>query len=219
MKDISGFRTRLLRTLYEQSLKDPQAALSISDMRGGLGDDMPTELVQLVVDELQTSGLIIVGDADEVDARPLKLTAKGYYEAEQLGGAIKKPFVARAVKFIKDHQVLIGLTIAFLGIVLVVAYPEYKEWQDRRATEEALRPIREMQGFVDDGRRGVRDMEHLSQIDDYCRQNPSASDYGGVSCQVLRGERPPTQEEARDYCQRYTQTFSFGGADCEQFRQ
>jgi hypothetical protein len=218
MTDVSSYRNNLLRGLYEQSLKDPQATRSISDLQAYLGDKVAPELAQLVVEELEASGLIVLGDGDPVTDRALKLTASGYYEAERLGGSIKTPALARIVKAIKDHQTL-SILIAALGVLLAIAYPEFKEWQAKRAAAGQLDDLKAMNDIVRKGELGVEDMGLLSEADSYCRDNPSESEYRGLSCAVSRGERAPTQQEARDFCQRFPSTIHLGGVSCDQFRQ
>jgi len=218
MSDVSGFRNNLLRGLYEESLRNPQAMPTIADLPNRPGDGIAPELVQLVVEELKTSGLITLGRGKPVTARPLKLTANGYYEAERLGGVVKTPALARVAKLIKDHQKL-SILIAVVGVVLAIAYPEYKEMRARQAAAPMIDNMKAMNKITQDGEHGMEQMAFLMEVDTFCRDNPSASEYRGMSCELSRGERPPTEEEVRDYCRRFPAMIHLGGVSCSQAQQ
>ncbi|HYD25629.1 MAG TPA: hypothetical protein VEB68_12620 [Croceibacterium sp.] len=208
----------MLRRLYEEALKDPAAKHSASALLAPASAGQPDHILALIVAELAEAKLVSSGTESPTAEAPLELTAKGYYEAEQLGGSFRTPALARITKLIKDHQ-LLSLVVAVLGVVVAVGYPEFKAWQSQRQIGPTIERYAAQADYIQAGQRGLADIEMAFAIDERCRADPSAKEYDGVSCEVSRGERAPTVDEARAFCLRFPAAIHLGGIDCQQFHR
>lgn len=218
MAMVSETRNLLLRRLYDEALRDPAAKHSASALLAPEDASRPDHILSLIVAELAEANLVSSGGENPTAEAPLELTAKGYYEAEQLGGSFRTPALARITKLIKDHQVL-SLVVAVLGVVVAVGYPEFKEWQAQQQMAPIIEQYAAEADYIQAGERGLADIEMALAIDEYCKADPSAKEYEGVSCEVSRGERAPTFEEARAFCLRFPAAIHLGGIECQQFHR
>lgn len=215
MKNASKVRLALLRNLCGLSVENPNSPFALESVLSNFDDLYSSDLVFLVIEDLSAEGFIKTSKVDGHEM--LILTAKGFYEAERLGGPARVGFIDRFVGFFKNHRTL-SLIIGISAIVVSVAYPEYKEWLDQKAIAVTMEDAKGTAAILNDSARGMREIEHLMSTTTYCESFPEVRYYNDISCEILRNERVSTESEARDFCKNFPHIVQFGGRECSEFR-